>query len=150
MKKNYLQLMEAATAYVAEERVKILAPEDAANFLRPLTQGEPQETLYAFFLNTRNEIIEFCIITKGLVDRTAIHAREVFRPALLNNAVRIVLAHNHPSGDHTPSQGDIRSTRELIEAGKIIGIEVVDHVVIGEKTASRKVDYSSLRELGYM
>ena len=150
MKHKYLQIMEEAAKYVADENPCILCPEDAAAFVRPIVEGEEQESLYAFYLSARNEIIAFDVITRGLVGRTNCHAREIFRGAILNNAVRIMLAHNHPSGDPKPSQGDIRATRELVEAGKILGIELVDHVIVGHATETRKRYFSSLRELGYV
>lgn len=131
------------------DRPRLLSPDETADFMRDRLRGLAQEELYAIFLNTRNEVIATEMITRGLVDRTQIHAREVFRPAIQYSAVRVVLVHNHPSGDPSPSQGDIRSTRDLVEAGKIVGIELVDHVIIGDRTTSRSRDFISLRELGY-
>jgi DNA repair protein RadC len=78
-----------------------------------------------------------------------VHPREVFRPAIQNNAAALVLVHNHPSGDPTPSEADIKVTRDLIRAGQLLKIEVLDHVILGRVTQERQKDYVSLRELGY-
>ena len=81
-------------------------------------------------------------------DASLVHPREVFRGAIRNGACSVILAHNHPSGDCTPSAEDIRITKNLVEAGKIIDIKVMDHVVIGRKTELTTVDHVSLRESG--
>jgi DNA repair protein RadC len=78
-----------------------------------------------------------------------VHPREVFRKAIAANAAAVVLAHNHPSGDPTPSEADIKVTRDLIRAGQLLKIDVLDHVIIGRATQERQKDYASLRELGY-
>jgi DNA repair protein RadC len=78
-----------------------------------------------------------------------IHPREVFKPAIVLGAAAIVLAHNHPSGDPSPSESDIKVTRDLIRAGQLLKIEVLDHVILGSATPERTKDYASLRELGY-
>ena len=75
--------------------------------------------------------------------------REVFFPAISRRAAAIALVHNHPSGDSTPSEADIRVTRDLIRAGQLLKIEVLDHIILGRSTEERPKDYSSLRELGY-
>lgn len=77
------------------------------------------------------------------------HPREVFKSAIAANAASLVLVHNHPSGDPTPSEADIKVTRDLIRAGQLLKIEVLDHVIIGRATENRPKDYASLRELGY-
>ena len=83
------------------------------------------------------------------MDTLLVHPREVFRAAIAANAASVVLVHNHPSGDPTPSEADIKVTRDLIRAGQLLKIEVVDHVILGRATAERPKDYASLRELGY-
>jgi len=100
-------------------------------------------------LNTRKKLIRVEEISDGTLDTILVHPREVFRAAITANAAGIVLVHNHPSGDPTPSEADIKVTRDLIRAGQLLKIEVVDHVIIGRATAARAKDYSSLRELGY-
>ena len=100
-------------------------------------------------LNTRKRPIGFEIITMGTLDTLLVHPREVFKAAIVMNAAGIVLVHNHPSGDPTPSEADIKVTRDLIRAGQLLKIEVVDHVIMGTATTDRPKAFSSLRELGY-
>ena len=88
-------------------------------------------------------------VTDGTIDTLLVHAREVFKHAIAANASAIVLAHNHPSGDPTPSEADIKVTRDLIRAGQLLKIDVLDHVIIGRTTPERAKDFASLRELGY-
>lgn len=85
----------------------------------------------------------------GTLDTLLVHAREVFRSAIVLNAAAIILGHNHPSGDPTPSEADIKVTRDLIRAGQILKIEICDHIILGSSTPERAKDYSSLRALGY-
>ena len=147
---RYAFMMEAATAYITTERPKIRMAADAAALLRPLIKNATQETLYVVFMDTRNMVLGMKDVTKGLVDRAQSHAREVFRDAIIENAARVVLVHNHPSGNPMPSSQDVECTRGLVQAGHIIGIEVMDHVVIGSATPDRPRDFVSLRELNLM
>ena len=103
----------------------------------------------SFQVLLRKKLIRAEEISHGLLDTILVHPREVFRAAIAANAAGIVLVHNHPSGDPTPSEADIKVTRDLIRAGQLLKIEVVDHVIIGRATAARAKDYSSLKELGY-
>jgi DNA repair protein RadC len=89
------------------------------------------------------------LVSTGTLDTILVHPREVFRPAIIAAASAIILIHNHPSGDWTPSERDIRNTRELIGAGNVIKIHLLDHVIMGRVTPERSKDYCSLRELGY-
>jgi len=88
-------------------------------------------------------------ISQGTLDTILVHPREVFKSAIAANAAALVLVHNHPSGDPTPSEADIKVTRDLIRAGQLLKIEVLDHIIIGRATPERVKDYMSLRELGY-
>jgi DNA repair protein RadC len=101
------------------------------------------------FLNTRRRIIGMQVLSQGTLDTLLIHPREVFRPAIAAGAAAIVVAHNHPSGDPTPSEQDIKVTRDPIRAGQLLKIEVVDHVILGRRTNERPRDFISLRESGY-
>jgi len=100
-------------------------------------------------LNTRRKLIEVKAISQGTLDTILVHPRDVFKQAILANAAAIVLVHNHPSGDPTPSEADIKVTRDLIRAGQLLKVEVLDHVILGRKCQARERDYVSLRELGY-
>lgn len=90
-----------------------------------------QEYLVAFYINIRGQQIARETISVGTATASLIHPREVFRPAIMHNASHIVIAHNHPSGDPTPSQADTQVTKQLVKAGRMVGIEVLDHVVCG-------------------
>ena len=106
------------------------------------------ETFWVMLLNRRYHLIRPPIdITRGILDASLVHPREVFKEAIRSNAAAIVLVHNHPSGDPTPSSEDIRITRQLVEAGKIVQIDVLDHIVIGRADANGR-EYVSLRESG--
>ena len=108
------------------------------------------ETLQVLLLNTRRRLIRVAEeISDGTIDTLLVHPREVFRAAIAANAAAIVLVHNHPSGDPTPSEADIKVTRDLIRAGQLLKIDVLDHVIIGRATTERAKAYVSLRELGY-
>ena len=124
-------------------------PEAVVALLKGQNLVKEVETLQVLLLNTRRRLIRVEEIADGTVDTLLVHAREVFRAAISANASAIVLAHNHPSGDPTPSEADIKVTRDLIRAGQLLKIDVLDHVILGRATPERAKDYSSLRELGY-
>lgn len=129
-------------------------PEAIRDYLKAQLPGSPAfnpdvENLVVVFLNTRRRPIGWQIISTGTLDTLLVHPREVFKPAIVINAAAIILAHNHPSGDPTPSEADIKVTRDLIRAGQLMKIELLDHVILGTATPERPKDYASLRELGY-
>ncbi len=124
-------------------------PESVVRLLRDQNLGKAVETLQVLLLNTRRRLIRVEEISQGTLDTLLVHPREVFKCAIAANAASLVLAHNHPSGDPSPSEADIKVTRDLIRAGQLLKIEVVDHIILGRATAGRAKDYSSLRELGY-
>jgi DNA repair protein RadC len=132
-----------------EESPVLDNPATVVNFMREENRLENVESFLALLLNVRKKLVRVEKISHGLLDTILVHPREVFRAAIVANAAGIVLVHNHPSGDPTPSEADIKVTRDLIRAGQLLKIEVVDHVIIGRATAARAKDYSSLRELGY-
>jgi DNA repair protein RadC len=124
-------------------------PENVVALLRAHNWVKNVETLQVLLLNTRHRLIRVDEITDGTIDTLLVHPREVFKSAIASNAAAIVLAHNHPSGDPAPSDADIKVTRDIIRAGQLLKIDVLDHIIIGRATADRAKDYSSLRELGY-
>ena len=132
------------------EGVEMSSPEAVADFMREECRPLRTERFQVLLLNVRNRLLRRETIVSGLVDRAPIHAREVFRPAIVANCSRILLVHNHPSGDPSPSPQDIDSTRKLVEAGRIIGIEVLDHLILGLRTEHRSRDYLSLKENNLM
>jgi len=102
------------------------------------------ECFVTLLLNTRRRVKGHCLISIGTLDTVLVHPRDVFRPAVIAAAAVIVLVHNHPSGESQPSDADIRVTRDLVRAGQLLKIEVLDHVIIG------RGEYNSLRELGWL
>jgi DNA repair protein RadC len=132
-----------------EESPVLDNPETVVSFMRETNRLLNVESFQVLLLNTRKKLIRAEEISQGTLDTLLVHPREVFRAAIVANAAGVILLHNHPSGDPTPSEADIKVTRDLIRAGQLLKIEVVDHVIIGRATAERVKDYASLRELGY-
>jgi DNA repair protein RadC len=131
---------------------KIDLPVEVVDFWRKHVISAPwfkdeKENLCVFLLNTRHRLTGFELISQGTLDALLAHPREVLRPATINNAAAIIIAHNHPSGEPTPSEADIKVTRDLIRAAQILKIELLDHIIIGDSRA--KKPYCSLRELGF-
>jgi DNA repair protein RadC len=124
-------------------------PATVVSYMREVNRLRENETLQVLLLNVRRRFIRMVEISDGTLDTILVHPREVFRQAITANAAAIVLVHNHPSGDPTPSEADIKVTRDLIRAGQLLKIDVLDHVIIGRATPDRPKDYASLRELGY-
>lgn len=106
-------------------------PEDVYKVMRFLEKAD-REMLYALHLNAKNRIIAMELVSMGSLTSSIIHSREVFKGAILNNSASVILVHNHPSGAVEPSQEDLKRTEELIQAGKMLGIPVIDHIVIGD------------------
>jgi DNA repair protein RadC len=132
-----------------EESPVLDNPETVARFLRESNRLKNVESFQVLLLNTRKKLIRVEEISDGTLDTLLVHPREVFRAAIAANAAGVLLVHNHPSGDPTPSEADIKVTRDLIRAGQLLKIEVVDHIIFGRAAAGRTQDYASLRELGY-
>ena len=110
-------------------------PEDACNILKEQLCDKTQEHLFAFYLDSNNTILDKPeLISLGLIDETLAHPREVFRTAIFRNAKKVLLAHNHPSGDCIPSQEDRIISEKMFKSGDIIGINVVDHIIIGSES----------------
>jgi len=100
----------------------------------PLLRDLRQEEFHALLLNTQHRIIRSVLVTRGILDASLIHPREVFRSAIVESAAGVILVHNHPSGDPSPSKEDRVVTRELVAAGSAVGIPVLDHVIVGENS----------------
>ena len=125
---------------------RITAPADVYRVCADM-QSLAQESFHVLALNAKNGLINRVMVSLGLVDASLIHPRECFRQAVAENASAILLVHNHPSGDPTPSAEDLRITRQLVEAGKILDIKVQDHVIIGRASDSQP-GFISIREVG--
>jgi len=123
---------------------KIGSSYDAYKAITEITkvQEEAQEVFGILILDTANKIVAVHEISRGTLNASMVHPREVFKPAVLHNAASIICFHNHPSGDPKPSKEDIETTNRLVEAGKIMGIKVLDHIVVGDDK------YTSLKEMG--
>lgn len=142
-------LARRMAAEIRAESPMLDTPERIADLLREDVRAYEVEHFLVLLLNTRRRLIRMERISQGTLDAIHVHAREVFKHAISANAAAIVLVHNHPSGDPTPSEADIKVTRDLIRAGQLLKIEVLDHVILGRRTTERERDFASLRELGY-
>ncbi|MFA7502986.1 MAG: DNA repair protein RadC [Anaerovoracaceae bacterium] len=120
----------------------VSSPADAAHYIADELRDLQQEHFVVLLLDTKNSIISKELITVGTLNSSIVHPREVFKPAIKKSSSAIILVHNHPSGDSTPSREDIDVTKRLIKVGDVIGIEVLDHIIIGG------AGYTSLREQG--
>ncbi|KGP73884.1 RadC family protein [Pontibacillus yanchengensis] len=139
-----LELAKRLHNHKPNERYIIKSPEDGADFVMEEMRDLHQEHFVCIFLNTKNQVIHRQTIFIGSLNASIVHPREVFKEAVKRSAASIICAHNHPSGDPTPSQEDIHVTRRLTECGKMLGIEVLDHIVIGDRK------FVSLKEKGYL
>ena len=129
--------------------VRARSPEDIAALCEDIRLSA-QEAFVVIDLNAKNNVIDKRLVTLGLLDASLVHPREVFRGAITSGAAAVVVVHNHPSGDPTPSAEDIRITRQLVEAGRVLDIRVLDHVVIGRPNAAGNgtPGFLSMREAG--
>jgi DNA repair protein RadC len=139
---------------LSEELRMCDTPDKAADYWRQHVASCPYvnpecECFVVLLLNTRRKVKGHQLVSIGTLDTILTHPREVFRLAIVAGASAVVIMHNHPSGDPTPSEADIKVTRDLIRAGQLIKIDVLDHVILGHATVERPKDWASLRELGY-
>jgi DNA repair protein RadC len=139
-----IELGQRLHRYKPAERYTIRSPKDGADYVMEEMRNLQQEHFVVLFLNTKNHIVHRQTIFIGSLNASIVHPREVFREAVRRSAASIICAHNHPSGDPSPSQEDIHVTKRLQECGKMIGIELLDHLVIGDRK------FISLKEKGYL
>lgn len=118
---------------------QLLSPQDVFDNLKDIRESK-KEHFVVFFLDSRNQQIHREIISIGTINASLVHPREVFEPAVKHLAVQVILSHNHPSGDLEPSEDDLAVNKRLVESGKILGIEVLDHIIVGP------TGYLSLKE----
>ena len=111
---------------------KLTTPAECASVLVKLLQDQPGEVFAILCMSTKHRVIAYHEVSRGTLDATLVHPREVFKAALLANAASIVLCHNHPSGEPTPSPDDLQLTRRLVAAGMLLGVEVLDHIIVGD------------------
>jgi DNA repair protein RadC len=127
-----------------KSRRSIEGPSSAVELLRPLVRDQDREAFYGVYLDTRNQVLAVEMISLGSLNASIVHPREVFKPALRLSAASLLVVHNHPSGDPDPSEDDLAITRRLQEAGEVLGIPLLDHVILG------KAAYFSLKEDGQL
>ncbi|MGC9396136.1 MAG: RadC family protein [Anaerolineae bacterium] len=127
-------------AEAPEERYQIRSPGDAANLLMTMIGHKEQEHFVVMYLDTRNRVLDREILYKGSLNTSLVRVGEVFRGAVRRNCAGVIVAHNHPSGDPNPSPEDIALTRRLVDAGKLLEVDVLDHVIVGQNR------FVSLRE----
>ena len=123
----------------------ITHPRELVDAVKPLFEGADREVFAVLALDARNRAIGSNVVSIGTLTASIVHPRETFKFGILSGAASIALAHNHPSGDPTPSQDDVDLTRRMVEAGRLVGIEVIDHLVV-----TLDGDWASLKELGLM
>ena len=147
--KSAFTLAQRMAREIRTEAPLLDTAERIADLLREENRLYEVETFQSVLLNTRRRLIRVEQISQGTLDTLLVHPREVFRGAIAANASALILVHNHPSGDPSPSEADIKATRDLIRAGQLLKIEVLDHVILGRATEQRPRDYVSLKEMGH-
>ena len=130
-----LAMFELGKRYAQSKKPlrKITCAEDVFNIFHERLKDEKQENFSILMLNNKNYIIGKELITKGILDSSIVHPREIFKPAIKNSASKIILIHNHPSGDPTPSESDRKLTDKLLETGELLDINIIDHIIIGDR-----------------
>lgn len=128
---------------IKSEIKKIGSPSDAANLLRGVMEGFDREHFIILALDTKHQVNAIHTVSIGTLNASLVHPREIFKAAILANAESIILSHNHPSGDPAPSREDIEVTARLQKAGEILGIDILDHIIIGD-------GYYSFKESGQL
>ncbi|MFC3790420.1 DNA repair protein RadC [Paenibacillus sp. GCM10012307] len=127
-----------------EERMTVRSPKDVADHMMEQLRYLKKEHFVCLFLDTKNRVIAEETLSVGTLNASLVHPREVFRAAIKCSSASIICVHNHPSGNPAPSPEDIQMTKRLVEAGELVGIDVLDHIVIGD------LQYTSLKEQGFM
>lgn len=139
-----VELGKRIRGYRTDKKIKIGSPSDAVDIVMEDMRYLRKEHLKVIFLNTKNQIIEVKDLSIGSLNASVVHPREVYSEAIRKSSSSIIICHNHPSGDPTPSQEDINITKRLHEVGKLVGIDLLDHLIIGDGS------YISLKEKGIL
>ena len=146
-KKRYIPMFQVRLVRdgsVTTDRKTVRSPKDAHQILQGYFADLPNEHFVALLLNTKNHVIALTPVSEGSLNASIVHPRELFQRAILGNCASVILAHNHPSGDPNPSPEDLELTRKLAEAGKLLDIAVLDHVILGDGS------FVSLKERGLL
>lgn len=129
-----LEFAKRCTLIKKEKRHHIETSFDVYELLKDKYRNEPQENFLILFLDSKNDIICLHLLFKGSVSSSNVHPRDIFREAMKNNANRLIIVHNHPSGDPSPSDSDLKTTRNLVEISRFIAIPIIDHVILGDQS----------------
>lgn len=147
--KAAMELAQRLTREGIGERPVVITPEQAVAVLRERARVLQHEVFWALMLDTKNRLMgEPRKISEGTLNSSLVHPRELFSKAVECRCAALILAHNHPSGDPSPSSGDIKVTKQMIDAGEVMGIRVLDHIIIGHRKQTSDIDFLSLRESG--
>jgi DNA repair protein RadC len=141
---SVFELARRLETFVDEPKRKICSPKDVYSFMYPKCREQKKEKFITLYLDTKNQILKEETISIGSLNASIVHPREVFKGALELSSASIIMIHNHPSGDPSPSREDIMVTEKLCEGGKLLGIDVLDHIIIGEGR------YVSLKDEGFI
>ena len=146
--KAAFELARRLSQHQGDGPLLITTPADAAKLVREDLRLLDRESFRVILLNTKNAYLQTCAVSLGSLNASVVEPREVFKAAFTASAAGMILVHNHPSGDPTPSSEDITITRRLVKAGELLGIAVHDHIILGRRVAGRDQDFVSLKELG--
>jgi DNA repair protein RadC len=143
---SYIREIKAQYTALNTERIKLADPKAVVSFIKSQIGDECREHFITLCVNMKNEVLSYSLVSIGTVSEAIVHPREVFTPAILSGASGIIISHNHPSGLLQPSSQDMTTTKRMCDAGKIIGIPVFDHIIVGFDSD----DYYSIKENGGM
>ncbi len=138
------ELARRLETFVEEPKRKICSPKDVYALMYPKMREQKKEKFVTLCLDTKNQVLKEDVISVGSLNASIVHPREVFKAALMESSASVIMIHNHPSGDPSPSKEDIMVTEKLIEGGKLLGIDVLDHIIIGDGR------YVSLKDEGFV
>jgi DNA repair protein RadC len=138
------ELARRLEIFVEEPKRKVCSPKDVYTLMYPKMREQKKEKFITLCLDTKNQILKEEVVSIGSLNASIVHPREVFKSALLESSASVIMVHNHPSGDPSPSREDIMVTEKMVEGGKLLGIDVLDHIIIGEGR------YVSLKDEGFV
>jgi DNA repair protein RadC len=144
--KAALELGKRLSGEPAQRNFKVTSPQDLVNYFQPRLQHLRKEVFKAILLNTKHQVLKDVTVSEGSLSASLVHPREAFLPAIKESAAAVIFLHNHPSGDPTPSTEDRELTLRLAEVGQLVGINVLDHIIIGSGTPG----YISFRDAGWL
>ncbi len=138
------ELARRLETFVEEPKRKICSPKDVYTLMYPKMREQKKEKFITLCLDTKNQILKEEVVSIGSLNASIVHPREVFKSALMESSASVIMVHNHPSGDPSPSREDIMVTEKMVEGGKLLGIDVLDHIIIGDGK------YVSLKDEGFV